>query len=74
MIVGSLSQALAGSAPAINVLGIVIFWRFIVSLPDFVSFCPSLILVSRLVSVSEGTTLFPLSSLQSSLRPEFVVV
>lgn len=31
MIIATFGQALAGEAPAINILGVIIVWRFIVS-------------------------------------------
>jgi len=32
MIIATFGQALAGEAPAVNILGVIIVWRFIVSI------------------------------------------
>lgn len=41
MIIATFGQALAGQAPAVNVLGVIIVWRFIVSAKNFLNVCDS---------------------------------
>ena len=72
MIIATFGQAVSGNAPAVNIIGVLVVWRFIVRFLSF-PFIHLSNYLHRWVSVLEEIILFRPSFPPSLLPPKFVV-